>query len=201
MKVELNRAEAVFLKAWGSEKTPEQCAQHLHRSVDFILAAADQLGITLAKPKAKPVEKPVDVAPVNAPIPQPAAASAVQIPQPVLPQPKVAPPPQRAPEKLVNRVGRKGWSTWTEGQDRLLRELYPEHTNGTIAVRLGKPRHAVEKRAQELRLRKPEGFVRSFTKIPDNPMVAVIKQARELMKQGERGKAFMLLDGAIKKAR
>lgn len=198
MKVELKPAEAVFLKAWGSEKTPEQCAQHLHRSVDFILAAADQLGVVLAKQRPKPVEKP----PVNAPIPQPAAASAVQIPKPVLPQPKAAPPPpQRAPEKLVNRVGRKGWSTWTVGQDRLLRELYPDHTNGTIAVRLGKPRHAVERRAQELRLRKPEGFNKVFTKPPDNPMVAVIKQARELMKQGERGKAFMLLDGAIKKAR
>jgi Holliday junction resolvase len=50
--------------------------------------------------------------------------------------------------------------TWTEEEDRILRELYPTTDTEELAQRLGRSRHAVNRRAASLGIRKDPEFVR-----------------------------------------
>jgi Mn-dependent DtxR family transcriptional regulator len=57
-------------------------------------------------------------------------------------------------------LGLKKWASapWTAREKARLANLYPRHTNGDIARRLGKTENAVNEMAYRLRLKKPPEF-------------------------------------------
>ena len=54
---------------------------------------------------------------------------------------------------------------WTEEEDRILKELYPTTDTEELAQRLGRSRHAINKRAADLGIKKDPEFVRLVRKL------------------------------------
>ncbi len=62
------------------------------------------------------------------------------------------------PRNSKDQGKRKTRTKWTPTEIQILMQLYPDHTNESIAIHLNKSIDSIKSRAKTLKLKKKEGF-------------------------------------------